>query len=389
MDFDHILNRRNTNTWKWDGEGKDALYPMGTADMDFPMPPEIQHALQEKISQGILSYAADKSYFADAVVSYLNKRDGLQLNPKSVTPGTSLMSVYKLLLDAFSTEGDGVILQTPVFGGIFQVTKNNNRKIYENQLVFDEHTKTWHVNMEELEQLCSLQDTKVLVITNPGNPTANVFTKEELEEMVRITSENDVVIISDEVHSDLYYDDRKHTSILNVTDRAVLLTSSAKVFGIPGLKTAITIIPDEERFKAFALVNMRAKMDIIDLGLVGMSVGYTRCKYFIDELRAYLQRSKDICVDWFEQHDIKVTLSTPQASYLFWLDFRKWNLDNTTLESLLRKYGIVFSNGVEFGGSHNEGYMRMNVATSHAQLLAALNVLEKCYQENIGSLIKV
>lgn len=174
-----------------------------------------------------------------------------------------------------------------------------------------------------------------------------------------------------------------------MTDRAVLLTSSAKVFGIPGLKTAITIIPDEERFKAFALVNMRAKMDIIDLGLVGMSVGYTRCKYYIDELRAYLQKSKDICVDWFEQHDIKVTLSTPQASYLFWLDFCKWNLDNTTLESLLRKYGIVFSNGVEFGGSHNEGYMRMNVATSHAQLLAALNALEKCYQENIGSFIKV
>lgn len=389
MDFDHILNRRNTNTWKWDGEGKDALYPMGTADMDFPMPQEIQHALQEKISQGILSYAADKSYFADAVVSYLNKRDGLQLNPKSVIPGTSLMSVYKLLLDAFSTEGDGVILQTPVFGGIFQVTKNNNRKIYENQLVFDEHTKTWHVNMEELEQLCSLQDTKVLVITNPGNPTANVFTKEELEEMVRITSENDVVIISDEVHSDLYYDDRKYTSILNVTDRAVLLTSSAKIFGIPGLKTAITIIPNEELFKVFAHVNMRAKMDVIDLGLVGMSAGYTQCKYYIDELRAYLQKSKDICVDWFNQHDIKVTLSTPQASYLFWLDFRKWNLNNATLESLLRKYGIVFSNGVEFGGSHNEGYMRMNVATSHAQLLAALNALEKCYQENLGSFIKL
>ena len=115
IDFDLPLNRRNTNTWKWDGEGKGAQFPMGTADMDFRMPEEIRAAIHEKVDQCILSYACDKSYFGKAFAKYQKKRYGLDIKPEEVMPGTALMAVFKVILEAFTAAGDGVIVQTPVF----------------------------------------------------------------------------------------------------------------------------------------------------------------------------------------------------------------------------------------------------------------------------------
>ena len=135
--FDKPLNRRNTNTWKWDGEGFGVDFPMGTADTDFKMPFEVQKALHDKIDQGILSYCADKSYFLEAFANYQNRHYGLSIKPEEVFPGTSLMAVYKVLLDAFTAPGDGVIIQTPTFGHLYNVPKNNGGMIFDNRLLYD------------------------------------------------------------------------------------------------------------------------------------------------------------------------------------------------------------------------------------------------------------
>ena len=137
INFDLPLNRRGTNTWKWDGEGLGVDYPLGTADMDFRMPDEIHQAIHDKVDQGVLSYAADKTYFAKAFAAYQNRRYGLNVQPEQVMPGTALMAIYKVIMDAFTAAGDGVIVQTPVFGPFYSVTKNNGRILYDNGLVYD------------------------------------------------------------------------------------------------------------------------------------------------------------------------------------------------------------------------------------------------------------
>lgn len=384
--FDELLNRRNTNTWKWDGEGLGADYPMGTADMDFKMPEEISKAMKDKIDQGVLSYAADKTYVTKAFADYQNKRYGLDIDYKDVYSGTALMAVYKILIEAYTAPGDGVIVQTPTFGHLYNVPRNNGRMLYENRLVYNEETHEWSVNFEQLENYVKDPRVKMLVVCNPGNPVTKAFTKEEMKKMYDLCNENDVVLLSDEIHSDVYYDGRKHVSIFSVCGsekhNCIILTSQGKVFGIPGLKTAFVVIHDPKLKKRWDVVSNNCRVDVVDLSLVAAEAGYKHAFNYIEELGNYLQKNKDTVVNFFNNNGIKVGLTKPEASYLFWLDFRKWNLTNDKLEELLKKYGIVYSNGVEFGPG-NEGFMRMNVATTNAQVAGALEALKKCYEENI------
>lgn len=387
IDFDIPLNRRNTNTWKWDGEGKNAEYPMGTADMDFKMPDEIRQAIHNKVDQGILSYAADKSYFAKAFAAYQNRQYGLNIKPEEVVPGTTLMAVFKVILDTYTAPGDGVIVQTPVFGPIYSVTKNNGRMLFDNALVYNKAEGTWAVNFAELEEMAKNPRVRLLVICNPGNPCTRGFTQDEMQRMYDICNANNVVVLSDEIHSDIYYDGRKHISILSVCDaekhNCVMLTSSGKVFGIPGLKVTATVIPNLQLRERYNVAATNARIDVIDLGLVACAAGYENCDNYISQLKKYLQRNKDYIVNWFAQNDIKVVVTRPEASYLFWLDFQEWNMNCEQLTELLQRYGIVFSAGNEFGGEHNEGFMRMNIATRYEQVTGALEQLKKCYCENV------
>ena len=387
INFDLPLNRRGTNTWKWDGEGLGVDYPLGTADMDFRMPDEIRQAIHDKVDQGVLSYAADKTYFAKAFAAYQNRRYGLNVQPEQVMPGTALMAIYKVIMDAFTAAGDGVIVQTPVFGPFYSVTKNNERILYDNGLVYDRAEGTWSINFEELEEMASDPRVRLLVVCNPGNPTTRGFTREEMQKMYDICKANHVVMLSDEIHSDVYYDGRKHVSLLAVCDEdgknAVVLTSSGKVFGIPGLKTSATVVPNQELRDRYAVAALNARVDVIDLGLVAATAGYEHAEGYILELQAYLQKNKDYVVNWFKENDIKVVLTKPEASYLFWLDFTDWKMSCDELEALLHEYGIVFSSGAEFGGLHNEGFMRMNIATRMELVKGALANLKKCYEEKI------
>lgn len=384
--FDTPLNRRNTNTWKWDGEGFGVDFPMGTADTDFKMPFEVQKALHDKIDQGILSYCADKSYFLEAFANYQNRHYGLGIKPEEVFPGTSLMAVYKVLLDAFTAPGDGVIIQTPTFGHLYNVPKNNGRMIFENRLLYDRKKGEWTINFPQLEAMVENPRVKMLVICNPGNPTSRGYTREEMQRMYELCNAHDVLVLSDEVHSDVYYDGRKHVSILSVGDDAkhncILLTSSGKVFSIPGLKTAVTVIPNPRLKAQYEAAAMNARVEIIDLALVGMAAGLNLCDDYISELQQYLQRNKDYAVKFFKENSMDIVLTKPEASYLFWLDFNDWHMNCDQLAELLRKYSIVYSSGTEFGPG-NEGFMRMNIACHYEQLQGMCKALKKCYEENI------
>lgn len=386
INFDKPLNRCNTNTLKWDGEGKGVKFPMGTADMDFRMPEEVRQALHNKIDQGVLSYCCDKSYFLEAFANYQNRHYGLDIKTDEVFPGTALMTVYKVLINAYSTVGDGVIIQTPTFGHLYNVPKNNGRIIFDNRLMYDKKTGEWSINFKELEEMIKNPRTKILVICNPGNPVTKGFTKDEMKKMYDLCNANDVVVISDEIHSDIYYDGRNHVSILSVCDNnknnCVLLTSSGKVFGIPGLKVAVTVIPNKKLRAIYEVVATNERVEIIDLALVGMSAALNLCDKYISELQNYLQRNKNFIVEFFKKNDMKIILSKPEASYLFWLDFSEWGMNCSELEELLRRYSIVYSSGNEFG-PNNEGFMRMNIACSYSQIQKMCEALKQCYEENI------
>lgn len=384
--FDQILSRRGTNTWKWDAEGKDAAFPMGTADLDFAMPACVQEAILQKVQEGVLSYAADKTYFSRAFQRFYERRHETSLAQEWIVPATSLMAMYQVALRVYTRPGDAVVVQTPVFGPLASVAKNNGRIVYENPLIFDEQTRTWTTDFDLLEEQLADERTNLLVLCNPGNPTSKAFSRAELSRICQLACANHVLILSDEIHAEIYFDGFEHTSILDVArgelDNVFVLSSAGKLFGVPGLKTGLAIIPNELLRKKYQVALSDARLDTIDLGLVANAAGYNEADDYLDELSTYLQQGKDLVVNWFAKHKIEVTLTAPQATYLFWLDFRKWGLANDELASLLKKYGVVFSSGTDFAGDC-DGFVRMNIGTSHRQLLGCLDALFECYQENI------
>lgn len=190
INFDLPLNRRGTNTWKWDGEGLGVDYPLGTADMDFRMPDEIRQAIHDKVDQGVLSYAADQDLFCKSICSLPESPLWFECPAGAGYAGTALMAIYKVIMDAFTAAGDGVIVQTPVFGPFYSVTKNNGRILYDNGLVYDRAEGTWSINFEELEEMASDPRVRLLVVCNPETRPTRGFTREEMQKMYDICKAN-------------------------------------------------------------------------------------------------------------------------------------------------------------------------------------------------------
>lgn len=375
-------NRSGTNTYKWDGEGKDVLFPCGCADTDFCMPECVKMALEEKINEGILSYACDKTYMKKAFCNYQKRHFHLDIPMEYVVLGTGLMSMYSVILDATSNQGDAIVVQTPTFSHLFTLPEKKGRVLIENRLVFNDLTKEWDVDFDHLRQCFSANHVKALVICNPANPISKVYSKDELTRMIQLCKEFNVVLIADEIHSDITYDDYEFTSLLhlrNLYDNLVVISGNGKVYSIAGLKVAIGVFGNTALLNAYDKEADAARMDVVDLSMIALSSAYDHGDEYVLEFKQLMQENKDLVITFLKNHDLKIEVSKPQGTYLLWFDFRKWNLTQSQLIDLLHQFGIVFSDGIEYG-YQCEGYLRVNIATSKSQIEGMLHALENAYK---------
>ena len=304
VDLDREIDRKATWDLKWNPAMVEAylhtpvpadFIPMWVADSDFACPPHVRQALRDRLDQEVLGYCAPQKPFYEAVCWWQSRRHGWQVDPAWITALPSVVAGINIALRAFTREGDGVIVQTPVYDPFSTIVRRIGRRVIPDPLRQEEGG--FRMDFDRLEQLAADPSVTALVLCSPHNPVGRVWTREELRRMAEICLAHGVAVISDEIHADILLEGPRHTPLLALderyADRFICLTAPSKTFNIPGLKTAVAIIPNAERKKQFDEMQLALSLDVRNtFGLVGLTASYTpEGEEWLEQELAYLREN--------------------------------------------------------------------------------------------------
>lgn len=381
-DFDNIINRQKTKSEKWDTLESREHLPFTVADTDFAVAPPILEALAERLAHPVLGYTTLEDSFYEAICAFARRQHGFDLDRSwiHITPG--VMVGVGVAIDALTREGDGIIIQTPVYTPFFRVIEKNKRTLITNPLKLANGRFT--IDFEDLEE--GMKKAKVLLLCNPHNPTGRVFTREELDRMAALAESYGVLIISDEIHSDILYSGSVHIPIATISDyareRSITMIAPSKTFNIPGLSTSVAIIPNPQLRQTF-LTKLKALglHEGNTFGVEALEAAYTLCDPWLEELKAYLEKNRDLTARFLKEKLPEVRLSLPEGTYLMWLDFSAYGDHRDILASLIRN-NVVLTDGLIYG-EEGLGYLRLNIGCPRATLEEGLSRIEKAVKECI------
>ena len=381
-DFDKIIDRRNTNSLKWE-VGENEL-PMWVADMDFETAPEIKEELKKCVDRGIFGYSIVPEQWYDAVVYWWNKRHNFKMEKEWLQFCSGVVSAVNCVIKMVTNLGDNVLVQTPVYNAFFSCIKNQGRNIVENELTYD--GKTYYIDFEDLEKKLSNPLTTMMILCNPQNPSGRIWTKEELSKIGELCNKYNVVVLSDEIHCDLTDPDCDYipfASISNICKNvSVICVSTSKTFNIAGLHSATVIIPNEKlKNNIVRGWNIDRYTGVNSFAIEATITAYTKGEKWLDELRIYLYENKKIVYDFIEKEipDLKVLKS--EATYLMWLDCSNITKNSSELCNFIReKTGLYISKGVNYKGN-GINFMRMNIACPKEILMDGLSRLKNGIME--------
>jgi len=365
-----VLRRRSGE--KWRTYPADVL-PLWVADMDFEVAEPIRRRLQECLDNGDLGYPMHPAPtgLPEVFVDRAFQRWGWQVEPRQIELLTEVVQAMYVILEQFSAPGDGVIVQTPIYSPFIGVVKDLGRKLEENPLSLGE--SGYRVDLEGLA--ANAARSKVLLLCNPHNPSGRVFRREELQGIAEIAAAHDLIVVSDEVHSDLVYPGCTHIPFAMLSDdaasRTITLTSASKAFNIAGLRCALAVFGSEDLRERFLAFSRHFRGGLGSLGIQASLTAWQEGEPWLRELLAYLESNRDFIAETVRQELPEVRFFRPEATYLAWLDFRAMNLSPSPYRHFLEKGKVALSDGGDFGPP-GIGFARINFATSRPILTAAL-----------------
>lgn len=381
FDFDTEIDRREVPTLKMhpmvlgkDGAG---LFPAGVADMDFRVAPPITEALRSRVDHGIFGYEAVPSGLMPALTSWLENRHGWSVDQSHILRAPNVLNSLAIAASLFSEEGDGVIVQPPVFFDFFDIIRENKRTLVENPLILN--GERYEMDFDGLEVLASNPRNKILFLCNPHNPIGRVWTKQELTQFGDICTKHGVLVVSDELHGDITYPGHRYSPFASLgpgyAQNAITLLSPAKSFNIAGCCWSFTVVADEDRRKAIQAENSRLTVNKNNaFSSVAMEAAYRGGEPWLDAVVQYLQENLDL-VRQRLQKTPQVDLIEPDGTFLLWLDFRGLKKSPDELTAFLRnKAGWAVTRGISFG-EQGAGFARLNIACPRNRLSKALDQL--------------
>lgn len=390
MNFDEYVDRNAYPTLKWSRAflseyfGNEEAIPMSVADMDLKAPPAVIAQLHKRVAHGIYGYEFRPDSYFNALETWYQSRYRWKIDQKQIEPCPSIMSAISILIDQHSSEGDGVILQPPVFFEFRTVIRSNNRKIVKNPLDLIEGQ--YRIDFDDLEIKAADPNNKVLIVCNPHNPVGRVWTKAELEQIAEICERHDVFVIADEIHGDFFFPPHQYMPYLNVSETAVqngaACISPAKTFNISGMVDAMTIIPDEKHRQRFHKFAHRYQINRVNVfALAAMEAAYRDGAEWLDDLLVYIQGNVDLVREHLQENNPRVSLIEPEGTFLAWLDFRGLGLDVKELEKFLsQKAQLALAPGYWFG-REGAGFARMTLGCPRETVQSALNNLATAIEE--------
>ncbi|WP_320938194.1 PatB family C-S lyase [Enterocloster lavalensis] len=384
-DFDQVIDRSGNRASKYDERvmkfGTDKVIPLWVADMDFKTAQPIIDACVKKAEEGIWGYTSRPASYFEAVKGWEKRRNNWDVDTSLMSWSLGVVPALSVLVKIFSHTGDKVMIQTPVYSEFYDVTEAWEREVVENKLV--EENGTWHIDFEDFEK--KAKEVKIFLLCSPHNPLGIVWSREELQRMADICIANDVLLVSDEIHSDLIFHGKKHipTATLSpeIAGKVISCVSATKTFNLAGLQASTTIFPNLDMKKKFDRFWMN--MDIHRnnaFSSVAMEAAYNEGEEWLEQLLEYISGNFDYIKEYCDKYIPKIKPSVPDATYLVWLDCRELGMDNEQLRSfMIEKAGLGLNEGYTFGRSLS-GYMRLNAACPRSVLEQAMKQLKEAVE---------
>ncbi|MFI8577703.1 MalY/PatB family protein [Rossellomorea aquimaris] len=381
--FEEIINRKGSSSVKWDLTktvfGRDDVLPMWVADMDFLPPQNVLDALQDRLKHGIFGYTFVGDETAASIKEWLQKRHGWEIEKTWLQYSPGVVPAISTVIQALTVPGDKVLVQSPVYTPFFSLVEDNDREIVNAQLDYDDGS--YSIDFSAFEE--SLKSgVKLFLLCNPHNPSGRVWRKDELMKIAELCHRYNVVIVSDEIHSDLVYETHTHIPLASLNDsfRDITITCIApsKTFNLAGLQASAMITPNPDlREKIAAIHKKQGFFTLNTFGIVGMEAAYRFGGAWLEEILAYLQENVRVTKEFIGQHLPDVQLVDPEGTYLLWIDCTKMELSDEELkERLLDKGKLALEPGTKYGPG-GEGFVRMNIACPRETLMDGLERLRK------------
>lgn len=367
--FDYIANRRGSGSYKWDTTVPDGLiergaYPLSVADMEFKTPLEVRNAIRDFAEEGFFCYTDSDEAYRDAVREFMLRRHNFKIDNEWIVCTGGVVCAINTAIRTFTSPGDKVIIQSPVYYPFRNSIENNKRIVADNPLV--RVGDTYKMDLDGLRRIAEDEDTKLMLLCSPHNPVGRVWTKEELKEVGEICLENNVVLLSDEIHFDILRKGREHTVINNVDERfsqnTVICTAVSKSFNLAGLGTSNIIIANNELRERFKTRLSRDGYSCINcVSRPATIAAYTECDYWLDSMNEYVDANIELTRKIIGEIG-SIKMIDCQGTYLVWLDMSALGMDDDTLDKFLQeKCGIIQDPGFWFGDK-GKCFTRLNVA---------------------------
>ena len=385
--FDSIIDRKNTNSLKWDLF--DDEYPMWVADMDFYAAPLIYESVNRKAKHGVYAYSFVNDDVFDSYSNWL-KRYGLSMEKEELLFATGVMPSITSIIRAFTDVGDNVLIQTPVYHVFFYVILDNDRNVVENQLIYnsdcDDLDSVYEIDFNDLEEKFKDSKTKLMILCNPHNPIGRIWDRKTLEKIAVLAKKHNVIVVSDEIHCDLTDPDLTYVPFASLdaelSDNSITCISPSKTFNIAGLQSSAVFTRNKE---LYGVLERQLSIDCFNhpnIFSIDATIAAYKSEDWLNELREVLFNNKMIVDEFLKTEIPDIRLVPANATYLLWLDCSKLNLgdfddsfSNALSEFLREEVGLFLSSGVQFG-QNGDNFMRMNIACPEELLLEGLNALK-------------
>lgn len=374
--FDDYVDRTGTRSVKWDNReevfGREDVLPMWVADSDWRTTEPIIDAIKKRAEHGIFGYTAIGEETDHLVLEWFQDRYNWEVDPEWLVYGNGVVPSLSVIISSLTGAGDGVILQPPVYYPFFTSVWHSGSQILINQLQLD--GGRYSMDYEDLENHCrSGQDPfppnptpTTMVLCNPHNPVGRVWEEEELKKLGRACIDNDLLVVSDDIHSEFVYDDNNYLPFASLSrefaENSITLTSPSKAFNTAGLPASIAIIPDERTRRRFKRSAEKLLNGPSIFGLEALRAAYRSGQRWLDDQVDYLEKNRNYSLEFLESEAPRIKPIKPEGTTLLWMDFRELGLDPDELEELILDEARV---GLDFGhwfGSGGDGFLRLNFA---------------------------
>ncbi len=374
-DFDKTIDRRATNSYKWDSAPEGVL-PMWVADMDFRTAPAIIDALQKRVAHGIFGYTRVPDAYYDAVTSWFSRRHGWDIDREWIIYTSGVVPAVSAVIKALTVPGDKVIVQTPVYNCFFSSIRNNGCEIVSNPL--RRTADTYKMDFDALERCAADPRAKVMLLCNPHNPAGRVWTPDELTRLGNICLRNGVTVVADEIHCELVYQGFKYTPFASLSDaflhRSVTCVSPSKAFNIAGLQIANIVAFDNDlRSRIDKAININEVCDVNPFGVAATIAAYNEGEEWLNQLVDYLHGNYEAMAEFCRRELPEFPITRLEGTYLVWMDCSSLGMPSDALEHALLDDARLWLNAGTMYGAEGEGYMRWNIACPRSVMLDGLN----------------